>query len=1068
MPQKKEQYEGALESIFDFIFEEAKKPPSKVRPVHVKPTGVDTTSEMIDALGSVLANPLLFINEETKEAFKDALDIAPVQLKIGERGGSDTFKIKLSDIGDILDDPGDWADKQFKKLEAIRKMSRAAWAGEEIKGILGRRWASERGLGTEVERAMQGAGRKGGRTTGADYEYMSTRARDLGTKYFGGLTGSETKDDFTRKFGKNRGERMFNASKVWKKDPQEAVSREDVYYTLESQSLREKANDSLKSGDRDKAEEYIKASNFVVNSHDERVRKEYLNSQRRLLGTYSQRIDQLKGSSDPDKDQKIKEIKKSMNIIKSELSSSRLENWAGGIGKVEGMYYSVKNMYTGGNLLPSIINGNFFDDNYNAISWLQPSQKDKKIKIGKRELEFHAGKKTGNAMKDAYNSSMNAVYYMSPVTWARSLTNGEIFAYVGHVRREIFKTSDFTKGINGFNMQKFLEGLEDGDDTYLKSIAKKLTSDQMKKLKKFAKRDKRWGDLAYTFSTLSRAKKAIEDAIQKEIMKKFRDNVGKALLKVIKNQVASELIESWVAKGGIKVLVKALVTSVAAALGLIAAAPTGPVAPIVSKVIEVVTWVITEIIYQVGKVTIKFSLVLGRAVVFGMIGVFFLFGSLAFAFLGIFGKHSHVAPHEVVECEAYTPLGIIPIDIDQGQGPNCKIGIRMNTSTSPSKGVVIDILNRWVEACPAGGYPDECYEDVYCRALKYGIEPAFAITIWSNESGGSNYANNPQVEDFGIHGHSDVPVADFDKQIEFFLQNIAQPGYINGCTWDLSYQPPAGNTLSREAIMWGAKFLTGGCSTASQLESGYRYMQKISEIYVWYTGRGLTWPFTVPAQPNACDYSGTKINTAYHSCQTKGAQGWSPRPGDIIVEIPPFTPGNLPPGQECLFRSGPNLRCTQGPYSYCSKDPGYVNHYRPSHINSPAIDIAIGGNFNAPTFCDANLGNCKVVATGQGTCGSNNQYPAGGYVIFTAEHQGREYQFYILHVAVGVTPGERLGSGDPVATIVDSPAWRMCSSGLHAHLTVRVNGSYVDAQAAMNQDFQCNIGHCERDQCWPK
>jgi len=128
--------------------------------------------------------------------------------------------------------------------------------------------------------------------------------------------------------------------------------------------------------------------------------------------------------------------------------------------------------------------------------------------------------------------------------------------------------------------------------------------------------------------------------------------------------------------------------------------------------------------------------------------------------------------------------------------------------------------------------------------------------------------------------------------------------------------------------------------------------------------------------------------------------------------------------------------------------------------------VATGGNFHAPTFCDKELGNCKVVATGQETCGSG--YPAGGYVLFTAENQGRTYQFYILHIAIGVNPGQTLSSGQAVATITDDDSWRECSSGLHAHVTIQVNGSYTDARAVLNEDFQCNVGDCSREQCWPK
>lgn len=222
-------------------------------------------------------------------------------------------------------------------------------------------------------------------------------------------------------------------------------------------------------------------------------------------------------------------------------------------------------------------------------------------------------------------------------------------------------------------------------------------------------------------------------------------------------------------------------------------------------------------------------------------------------------------------------LSMINSPVYAQNGANCQTNIQVNVSTSPSKAVVTDILNRWVQSCPLGGYPDECYEDVYCRALKYGIDPAFAITIWSNESGGSNYANISSVEDFGIHNNSSVPVADFNKQIEFFLQNIAVPSYTgSSCVWEPAFEQMYQPTLDTGVIMWGAKFLTGGCTTIDELRQGYEYMTQINQIYGWYTNKTLTWPFTVTAQPNACSYASASTNTTYNSCSSKGTPNTPP------------------------------------------------------------------------------------------------------------------------------------------------------------------------------------------------
>ena len=80
MPQQKQQYEDALGSIFDFMFEQSQKPPNKVKPVKV--TGVDGTSEYVEAITAVLENPLLFVNNNVMESFKDAVDINLASVRV--------------------------------------------------------------------------------------------------------------------------------------------------------------------------------------------------------------------------------------------------------------------------------------------------------------------------------------------------------------------------------------------------------------------------------------------------------------------------------------------------------------------------------------------------------------------------------------------------------------------------------------------------------------------------------------------------------------------------------------------------------------------------------------------------------------------------------------------------------------------------------------------------------------------------------------------------------------------------------------------------------------------------
>lgn len=217
-------------------------------------------------------------------------------------------------------------------------------------------------------------------------------------------------------------------------------------------------------------------------------------------------------------------------------------------------------------------------------------------------------------------------------------------------------------------------------------------------------------------------------------------------------------------------------------------------------------------------------------------------------------------------------------------GANCKMGINVsNFPLAPSKAKVVDIIGRWVGSCPKGGYGNECYEDVYCKAMAAGVKPGFVFAIWSNESGGSNYAYSPNVEDFGIHA-STFPKRDFTAQIERFLSVQAAGGgssYISACNKSAGY-----NELSQ----WGARFWQGDCQTPQGLEKGLEYITQIGTIYSWYTNSTLTFPFSASGGAN-CSYSSAYTNTAYNSCTAQGTPTNPTNPTDPTNPTEPIPPG---------------------------------------------------------------------------------------------------------------------------------------------------------------------------------
>jgi len=247
-------------------------------------------------------------------------------------------------------------------------------------------------------------------------------------------------------------------------------------------------------------------------------------------------------------------------------------------------------------------------------------------------------------------------------------------------------------------------------------------------------------------------------------------------------------------------------------------------------------------------------------------------------------------------------------------GANCKTNIQVNTSGFvPSKAKVIDVTDRWTARCLLGGYPETCYEDVYCKGLSLGVNPAFLITIWAHESGGSNYANLSTVEDFGIHGLPSVPVANFTKQIEHFIAVQAQPSYIANCQWT---RPDNPSESEKNIIKWGMRYKTGKCTTADisagdpcdlacYLNKGQEYMDGIRLNYKWFAGSSaeLTWPFIRTKDTTTCNYSGSVTNTAYNSCTEKGTENPNPDPDPDPDPNPGVTctgPDNKPGKEDIL------------------------------------------------------------------------------------------------------------------------------------------------------------------------
>lgn len=110
-----------------------------------------------------------------------------------------------------------------------------------------------------------------------------------------------------------------------------------------------------------------------------------------------------------------------------------------------------------------------------------------------------------------------------------------------------------------------------------------------------------------------------------------------------------------------------------------------------------------------------------------------------------------------------------PDEDSSGGEINCNQSVPEITPTGLDKVAAENVTKMWYEGVPGHPYFKECNNDVIQKAQNKGIDPIFTLAIWIHESDASNYEAKSPVEDFGIHGRSDVPTNNFSKQLDFFL-----------------------------------------------------------------------------------------------------------------------------------------------------------------------------------------------------------------------------------------------------------------------------------------------------------
>lgn len=174
--------------------------------------------------------------------------------------------------------------------------------------------------------------------------------------------------------------------------------------------------------------------------------------------------------------------------------------------------------------------------------------------------------------------------------------------------------------------------------------------------------------------------------------------------------------------------------------------------------------------------------------------------------------------------KGYGEAAISGITTSQTSGEvNCdKNAPETSLSRTLDKNSLYDVASRWVSG-QTGNHVLECYNDVVAKSRSKGINPAFALVIWLNESNASN--SNLSVEDFGIHSSS---VVGFNDQFNRFAE--LPSSYKGG-------SPECFGKKFNDMDAFLFKFRTGNCKFDDPVYGvqGREYIQAIRERWDWVT-----------------------------------------------------------------------------------------------------------------------------------------------------------------------------------------------------------------------------------------
>lgn len=832
MAQKRRQTATGMDSVFDFIFAESKKTPDKVKPVKI--TGLDATDPYVDVATAVLEQPLMYINNTTESAIKGATDIELNTFEIDPDGGKRakvTFNIR--NIPDVLNNDLKFVDNAFAKLEAARKSGRMTAFGTDVAAFTAAGMARELGLDAETSNVFLKVG-KSAADKNAEYE-MNVRSIHLATNSWdtGGYENI-SEADLKAMYGDSDGAKMYNDLQTINRKYQAEMSKpadardfsqvfneagdRNMHLLFERANLAQKAAkarndaatfspDSLAAKELNRqAKGYDDAQKVLGVLHDSKkyekdkdrtgTYERFLIQKEADLSNLQAELQRLSGATDQASRDRVEEIGVEIKGINTQVRNFKIQKAAYDLGSIETKLNSVKQLYeytVGGQFVPALLNGDFFNASKNTAWGLQPRATDidsglktKKLyyldkngQVVEREFSDFLAKKGNNALQTAYYEGMMDFYYkFTPAGIVENLTTGKGFARQGFKQQESLMAA-FQSGVGA----SFTHPLDwkklfgPGSETYINSLRGNPAYDVFIQFFDNNKTQfKRCGSLivrADKFNVTARIKKwMVEHSLYKKTFGKLEGaiakRIGDFLLKRIKDDAAKKIVEEWAKKAtleGASIAIKAAIKSfLAGASGGVSAA----LGFVVDKAVDIAMSLAIKAAKPIIKGTIS-AFVFGVVGLFGLIVLLIILVSSPFKTMKTLGQYSHVAPHEIVMGDPdYTvpqgsggpgggdipPGGDFPVYSGNASAIFNAIAAEMGLSvslvscdTDPAPPLCANIGNAWCWAqgsvyCYMSRIPESAYNTIFRHELMHFAQTNYGPADRPMREWGADYMSN--------------------------------------------------------------------------------------------------------------------------------------------------------------------------------------------------------------------------------------------------------------------------------------------------------------------------------------